>query len=291
MARFRLTQPPAPPGVGSSCVRNQLARHDCQACVAVCPVQAITATATTPVIDALDCLHCGRCLFACPVDALENIRPETRRFIASTLVAPFSSLEPSVDELLMWHQQYGIRAVEMDAQQYPGWLRAVAALNLRLRELNATLWQILPPQPKAINTARRHFIKASDLDVQSATVSTGRRARRQAYSALSEYQLSLDTSRCTVCGACARVCGEKALNLGDGELTFSSSACTGCNSCAVVCPVDAVRIDMQTGENRELRFIGKQKTCRCCQREFYSFNPQADRCAVCQRHAYGMREA
>jgi len=259
--------------------------------VAVCPVQAITATASTPTINELDCLQCGRCLFVCPTDALQNIRPETRRFTASTLVAPFSTLEPSVDELLMWHQQHGIRAVEMDLETFPGWVRAVAALNIRLRELSAPVWQILPPQQKAINTARRHFIKASERDVQSSTVSIGRRARRQAFSALSEYQLTLDRAKCTVCGACARICRERALNLDEGALTFSSSSCTGCNSCAVVCPVDAVRIEKQVSENRELRFPWIQKTCRCCQREFYSFNPEADRCAVCERGKYGMREA
>lgn len=291
MALFRLTQPPTPPGVGESCLHKQLPRHDCHACVAVCPVQAITATATTPTINELDCLQCGRCLFVCPTDALQNIRPETRRFTASTLVAPFSTLEPSVDELLMWHQQHGIRAVELDLDAFPGWVRAVAALNIRLRELNAPVWQILPPQRKAINTGRRHFIKASEVEVQSATVSVGRRARRQAFSAISEYQLSLDQAQCTVCGACARVCGERALSLGEGALTFSSSACTGCNSCAVVCPVDAVRIDKVVGENRALRFVWIQKSCRCCQREFYTFTPETDRCAICQRHQYGMREA
>lgn len=291
MALFRLTQPSAPPGVGERCLRQQLPRHGCQACMAVCPVQAITATHGIPTINELDCLQCGRCLFVCPADALQNIRPETRRFTASTLVAPFSTLEPSVDELLMWHQQHGIRAVEMDMETFPGWVRAVAALNIRLRELNAPVWQILPPQQKAINAARRHFIKASERDVQSATARTGRRARRQAFAAISEYQLSLDRAQCTVCGACARICEQKAMRLSEGALTFSSSTCTGCNSCAVVCPVDAIRIDKQVGENRERRFSWRQKTCRCCQRKFYTFNPETDRCARCQRHKYGMREA
>ncbi|MCU6671324.1 4Fe-4S binding protein [Enterobacteriaceae bacterium H4N4] len=268
-----------------------LPRHDCQACVAVCPVQAITATDTAPTLNAAECLHCGRCLFVCPTDALDHLQPETRRFRASTLVAPFSTLEPFVDELLMWHQQVGIRAVEMDIETFPGWVRAVAALNIRLRELNIPVWQILPPPKKTINTARRHFIKASEVGVQSATVPTGRRARRQAFFVVSEYQLSLDHAQCTVCGACSRVCGEKALRLSDGALTFWSSSCTGCNSCAVVCPVNALRIDEQVSENRELRFSSIQKSCRCCQREFYTFDPETERCAVCQRHIYGMREA
>ncbi|MCU6680262.1 4Fe-4S binding protein [Leclercia tamurae] len=272
-------------------MRKHFPRHDCQACVAACPVQAITATACTPTINELDCLQCGRCLFVCPTDALQNIRPETRRYTASTLVAPFSTLEPSVGELLMWHQQHGIRAVEMEMDAFPGWVRAVATLNIRLRALNAPVWQILPPPPKAINTGRRHFIKASETDVQSATVRTGRRARRQAFSAISEYQLAMDKTQCTACGACARVCVEKALSLSEGALTFSSSSCTGCNSCAVVCPVDAVRIEKQISENRLQRFSWIQKSCRCCQRAFYTFDPETERCAMCQRHQYGMREA
>jgi len=291
MALFRLTQPPAPPGVGESCLHKQFPRHDCQACVAACPVQAITATSSTPIINALDCLQCGRCLFVCPADALQNLRPETRHYTASTLVAPFSTLEPSVEELLMWHQQHGIRAVEMEMDAFPGWVRAVATLNIRLRALNTPVWQILPPPPKAINTGRRHFIKASETDVKSATVHTGRRARRQAFSAISEYQLALDKMQCTACGACARVCGERALSLSEGALTFSSSSCTGCNSCAVVCPVKAVRIEKQLSENRVQCFSWIQKSCHCCQRAFYTFNAEINRCYICQHHTHGMREA
>lgn len=291
MALFRLTQPLAPPGVGGSCLRKQFPRHDCQACVTACPVNAIAPTATMPTIDQDACLRCGQCLFACPTDALQNLQPETRRYTAFTLVAPFSTLAPSVEELLMWHHQYGIRAVALKMESFPGWVRTVAALNLRLRELNAPVWQILPPPQKPINAERRHFLKASEVDVKTGTVSTGRRARRQAFSAVSEYQLALDQAQCTVCGACSRVCREKALSLSEGALMFSSSSCTGCNSCAVVCPVDAVRIDKRVGENRELRFSWIQKSCRCCQREFYTFDPETERCAVCQRHIYGMREA
>lgn len=291
MALFRLTQPLAPPGVGGSCLRKQFPRHDCQACVTACPVNAIAPTATMPTIDQDACLRCGQCLFVCPTDALQNLRPETRRYTAFTLVAPFSTLAPSVEELLMWHHQYGIRAVALKMESFPGWVRTVAALNLRLRELNAPVWQILPPPQKPINAERRHFLKASEVDVKTGTVSTGRRARRQAFSAVSEYQLALDQAQCTVCGACSRVCTQQALQLTEDALTFTSSLCTGCASCAAVCPVQAIDMEKRVGENQVLRFPWTQQTCRCCQRQFKTFTPDSDRCSVCLRHQHGMREA
>lgn len=288
---MRLTQPSTPPGVGASCLRKQFPRHACQACVEVCPVNAIALTATGPEINDEECVRCGNCLFDCPVDALQNLQPAKRRYKAFSLVAPFSTLAPSVDELLMWHHQYHILAVELEMENYPSWVRAIAALNIRLRELNAPVWQILPPQPKAVNVARRRLLQTSEADVQSAAVAPGRRARRRAFSAISEYQLSLVPSQCIVCGACARSCPEKAIRVIDNALELSSSLCIGCHSCATVCPVQAIAVENQPDKNSTVRFPYEEKSCHCCQRQFYTFSFEADLCPICQRHTHGMREA
>lgn len=287
---FRLTQPSTPPGVGASCLRKQFPRHACRACVDACPVNAIAISATGPELNDDECVRCGNCLFDCPVDALQHLQPANRRYKAFSLVAPFSSLPPSVGELLMWHYQHAIRAVELDMDNYPGWVRAVAALNIRLRELNAPVWQILPPPPKAVNLARRRLLQTREADVQSAAVAPGRRARRQTLCAVSEHQLLLEPSQCILCGACARACPEKAISLTDEAFKFSSSLCTGCESCAVVCPVKAIHVEKQTGENSDARFPYIMKYCRCCQRKFYTFNAGIDRCSICQRQTHGMRE-
>nr|WP_255544875.1 4Fe-4S binding protein [Citrobacter sp. Res13-Sevr-PEB04-36] len=279
------------PRVGASCLRKQFPRHTCQVCVAACPVNAIALSATGPELNDDECVRCGHCLFVCPVDALQNLQPVNRHYKAFTLVAPFSLLAPSMAELLMWHYQHHIRAVELDMDRYPSWARAVAALNIRLRELNAPVWLILPPQLKAANVVRRRLLQTREADVKSAAVASGWRERHQAFSAVSEYQLSFVPSQCILCGACARACPEKAIRFTDEAFEYSSSLCSGCDTCAVVCPVQVIHIENLSGENTESRFPYTEKSCHCCQRKFYTFNPETECCYICQRHSYGMREA
>lgn len=137
MAIFRLNaKPPAPPGVGASCLRRTFPRHPCRACADACPVAAITLSAAGQTIDDASCLRCGNCLFPCPTDAPENLTPTLRNYQADRLVAPFSACI-TADELLMWHFQYAIRGVELESADHPVWVRAVAELNLTLRQLRS----------------------------------------------------------------------------------------------------------------------------------------------------------
>lgn len=48
--------------IGEACI-------SCGACVAECPVDAITEGDGKYVIDAEKCIECGACANACPVDA------------------------------------------------------------------------------------------------------------------------------------------------------------------------------------------------------------------------------
>lgn len=43
----------------------------CQACVGVCPVEAITMNDDKAVIDAEKCIDCGACVGECPVEAID----------------------------------------------------------------------------------------------------------------------------------------------------------------------------------------------------------------------------
>jgi len=291
MALFRLNaKPPAPPGVGASCLRNTFPRHGCRACADACPVGAITLSTAGQTIDEERCLRCGNCLFPCPTDAPENLQPAQRNYQADRLVAPFSTCV-SADELLMWHYQYAIRGVELESADQPVWVRAIAELNLILRELAEPEWQIFPPTPRAVNPLRRHWLRIPEEDVQAARVAAGRRARWQVLSTISEYQLSLTLSQCVACGACARACPEDALQLAGTSLEWDPARCTGCNSCSVVCFSDAIRIEHHMESSSPQRFTFAVKTCRSCLHTFHTFSPEADRCHICQRHAHAMREA
>ena len=291
MAIFRLNaKPPAPPGVGASCLRNTFPRHPCRACADACPVAAITLSAAGQTIDDASCLRCGNCLFPCPTDAPENLTPTLRNYQADRLVAPFSACI-TADELLMWHFQYAIRGVALESADHPVWVRVVAELNLTLRQLREPEWQIFPPTPRAVNPLRRHWLHIPEENVQSGRVSAGRRARRALLSSFSEYQFSLSLSLCMACGACARACPENALQITETALAWDPARCTGCNSCTAVCFSAAIRIEHQLQAATPQRYPFAVKTCRSCHHTFYTFSPEADRCHICQRHAFAMREA
>lgn len=44
----------------------------CGACIAVCPLCAITESSTKPVIDKNICIMCGNCEAECPVGAVQQ---------------------------------------------------------------------------------------------------------------------------------------------------------------------------------------------------------------------------
>ncbi len=89
---------------GERCVRRQFRYASCDACVRVCPTQALSCADGKLVVDNDHCVKCAACLFVCPVEAIEGVETEKRFFRDHILVAPFSVIAPTVEELLfgMW---------------------------------------------------------------------------------------------------------------------------------------------------------------------------------------------
>lgn len=99
--------------VTQACVRRRFRFSSCRACADVCPAQAFSLAQGQVSIDTTRCIACGDCLFVCPVDAIIGIKPVKRFVQGDTLVGPFSLQAPTVDELLLWHSQYGIRFIDI----------------------------------------------------------------------------------------------------------------------------------------------------------------------------------
>ena len=290
MGVFSLLTSPAQPRVGASCVRKRFSHHTCDACALVCPVHAITLTSNAAVLNDANCIRCGHCLFVCPVDAVENIHTTQRKYRGMSLVAPLSSLAASVEELLMWHFQYGIRTVEIDIEAHSGWALTVAALNIRLKALGEPSWLLASSKAKHINVFRRHFIQFNEAEVLSANVIASPRLRRSTLQNIYEYGIVFDCTVCILCGACKRVCEDKAIQIDDGEMRLVSSRCTGCNNCAVACPTKAIIIKAKLGVCQPEIFAFTPLVCTDCNQEFTTFNSADKQCPTCQRHKYGMRK-
>lgn len=289
MVRFTLRKNAAAPETGDRCVRHSLRYASCQACVAACPVAALSVVNGKVVLADEHCLRCGDCLFVCPTDAIKGITPVIRYYRQDALVAPLSFRAASTEELLIWHRLYHLRAVACDINAQPGWALAVARLNLTLRRYQEPEWRIVPPAASEVDTSRRALMRAHTPETRRGSVPAGRRVLRQLYPQISDWLPEIDPRRCRLCGACWRICPEQAMRVEDGKFVTESSRCTGCGNCQAVCQHQAVilKVGPRPDPVRQLPLVSAR--CATCQQTFLSWQQDCTRCPTCQQHQHGMR--
>ncbi|WP_228412368.1 4Fe-4S dicluster domain-containing protein, partial [Salmonella enterica] len=228
--------------VTQACVRRRFRFSSCRACADVCPAQAFSLAQGQVSIDTTRCIACGDCLFVCPVDAIIGIKPVKRFVQGDTLVGPFSLQAPTVDELLLWHSQYGIRFIDIAVERSAQWLMALARLNLALRRYGEPGWSFKHVVGAEINASRRTLFHVPRDAITPCAVEPGKRRLRQAFSAFSECVPEISPQECRMCGACWRSCPENVIQFDDNTLTIAAARCTGCGGCAAVCPHQALRL-------------------------------------------------
>ncbi|MFU2319156.1 4Fe-4S binding protein [Rahnella sp. PCH160] len=290
MKLFSLNARPPEAGAGQACVRNTLPGNPCQACVNACSAGVIKLNNGKVEIETAGCTACGACLFACPAGAIEDITPPERVYRECCLTMPLSLSAPSVNELLMWHAQYQIRSVEMEAGLHPGWLMAVAALNIRLKQTGEPLWKLRPPSEDIQQGSRRRWLHIKDDSRQTGHVTPGGRARRACFPQVTEYRIVLDGKQCTLCGGCARVCPELAIQISEMSFMLIAQNCTGCGNCETLCFEKAISVEEETAAVSEI-FETTGAVCTTCRRPFTAWSADEKQCPVCRKHRFDMREA
>ena len=275
--------------VMSHCVRRRFRFSSCTACEKACSAGVFNTGEAGIDVDASQCVHCGNCLYVCPVDAICGVTPHARYYNGDTLVGPLTQQAATVNELLLWHREHGIRFIAMTLEQNPNWMLALARLNVTLKQYGEPVWGIKPPETTGINIARRSMFHAPREDAATGTVTPGLRRVRQQFREISETSVSIDPSRCVVCHACSRACQDSVILMNQGEVTIDSARCTGCGSCAAVCSHDALTLSALIGPAKIMRMMAFARQCHVCQREFWAFDPEASQCSLCQYHLHGMR--
>jgi len=60
--------------------------------------------------------------------------------------------------------------------------------------------------------------------------------------------ITVDNTRCELCGTCVGVCPADALVIERDHLRFAAEMCIECGACAAVCPVEAIDMaERETG--------------------------------------------
>ncbi|RAU37354.1 4Fe-4S dicluster domain-containing protein [Enterobacter sp. RIT418] len=275
--------------VTQNCVRRRFRSASCHACADVCPARAFSMTDGKISVDASLCIECGDCLFVCPTDAISGISPQKRYLHDDALVGPFSPIAPTVNELLLWHVQRGVRSISLDAERFTAWMVALAGLNLALREYGEPVWTFRPVQQKEISVTRRTLMHVPREEVNACAVLPGMRQLRQAFIHFSEYDPDIDPGKCVLCGACWRSCTEGALSFEEGRLAIEPGRCTGCGGCESVCHHQAVKLAPYKGEAQRRVMKAHASTCKECSRSFWTFSREEARCYLCKPHHHGMR--
>ncbi|QCJ70153.1 ferredoxin [Providencia heimbachae] len=288
MRRFMNIDLPPEPLINDSCVRKRLKNSICDNCATSCPVDAVSFTHMNAKIDNELCFQCGNCLFSCPVDAIENIAPHERTYQNDYLVISHDEPLANAEELVVWHRQYGIRGIQIAEPLVDKWLPTLAALNLKLKTLQEPIWQLLITQPLEVDSGRRMMLFRQKLDqkpLNKGSVKTGLNARKQFYPEDSWFQIELESSSCILCGACAKVCDEQAIEIENNQFSVDEKRCTGCMSCQVVCFPKSIHVHAHVAKNSEpVTYQYYDSSCHSCNLPFLSWEPDAKICPICAQH-------
>ncbi|MGO2333840.1 4Fe-4S binding protein [Providencia sp.] len=288
MQRFMNLDLPPEPVINSNCVRKRLKNSVCDNCASSCPVGAISFTQMNAKIDNELCFQCGNCLFSCPVDAIENITPHERTYQNNYLMINHDEPLATTEELIVWHRQYQIRGIQISSPLVDKWLPTLAALNIKLKTLQEPIWQLIIVQPPEVDSGRRMMLFRQKLDqkpLDKGVVKTGLNARKQFYPEDSWFHIELDVASCILCGACAKVCDENAIEIGDNQFYLDDKRCTGCMSCQVVCFPKSIHVHEHVAKNSEpLIFQYYDAKCHTCQLPFFSWTADNKTCPICTQH-------
>ena len=101
----------------------------------------------------------------------------------------------------------------------------------------------------------------------------------------------IDTSLCSACNACVRLCPHEALTLDREDMAYriDPRACTACGICVDVCEDRAIRI-LDVARVEQYAIALDESRCDACGSPFYSLNdvPEA-LCPVCRHKNHAAR--
>ncbi|MGC9009434.1 MAG: ATP-binding protein [Sulfolobales archaeon] len=247
----------------------------CNICVDTCPKKAISGK--PPSIQYNLCDLCGLCISVCPVEAIYTPQTTPRSIEEYLSIIRKFSGEPMKIVVIQYHLLKDLMNIRLEDIKYPFIVLPVWSLKeisplMILRMIYLGFTPVLYGEETInhlIDLFRLGVIKLVNNINELITLlseDTLYKSRGEEIPGLRIYvvetlslftnetslnfpgasYIEIDKDRCTLCGACVRICPTKALRILDvgneRRLVFEPLQCLSCKECENICPEKALRV-------------------------------------------------
>lgn len=282
----------------AACVRHKSPHSTCAACVESCPEGAVEFLDDKPSIDSKVCTECGKCLAACPAQAIAGIYPK-RKMMQGTLIAEESHI-PSAKELLVYYAK-GMKAVGTEEDEMEqGWIESTTEANEYLSRMDAEPLQVKTglsfPKEEERTVSRRELFSIWKQESKTLAKQVAPAKWRfnhtdfdlaKHYRDIQFYSVKLDVSQCSLCRICENLCIKQCFSLQNEQFMISSQSCSDCKLCIDTCPEKAIQITNEIMKEQAETYPVYTKTCASCKKEFKTLRAEEEKCFVCQKRQEG----
>ncbi len=276
----------------ASCTRYKSPRSTCLRCLEVCDNNAITLENNRPIIQRNKCIECGKCIAACPVQAVAGIFP--KRTVINNKLFISNEHVLTVKEMLLLYKK-GVR--EIIGENMP-----LAAILVKvIEEANVMLIQLGEDTFKVSNKtiekteevySRRELFFLWKKEGQSLMKEVAPAKWRFNHKQLDvtkyypSYQftnISLNLDKCTLCKACELLCEKKCYSKLETTFSIAAQSCSSCRLCVDICPENAIRLEEHISEVKDIHYPIYQKQCSVCHEQFETLRENEEQCVSCTK--------
>lgn len=272
-----------------SCTRHISPHSKCTNCVETCDKKAISMLKGKPIINHKKCVECGKCISACPVQAVAGIYPR-RTIIQNQLVINSKNI-PTAKELLILYKK-GIKSIVVETPQLIKFCKqSIDEANLILSQLDEPSFSFsIKSIEKEEYISRKELFSLWKEEGKSFLVQIVPAKMRFNQDALDmqkyykDYQftkISIEIEKCTLCRACQKLCNKKCFDIKDDNFFISPQGCSSCQLCADACPEKAVVVENHISKKQKIKIPIYKKVCNTCHKSFTTLIEHDDKCIMC----------
>jgi ferredoxin len=256
-----------------------------------CEPKAITLRKGIPVFSYSDCTECGKCISACPVQAVAGIFPK-RQIAQNQLIATTEKESPSAKELLIYYKK-GIKSIACETEKLSSnWEKAINEANHILEKLDESPFHVVfrkIDRKEEKYTRRELFFswRTETQELMKEMVPAKWRFNQNDLDLAKYYpehqftEITLDINKCVLCKACQVLCNKGSLKIREDSFSIVAQTCSSCKLCQDICPEEAISVQNKVMANQPVEYPIYKKTCRSCQDSFYTLTERDEECIKC----------